>query len=386
METTTTQTDRIGRRVIARSLGLNSVLPGIAIGTAHVLACARALPQDDATAIKWLAGYARLFDRTADSFAAELGLDAIGIREALTSPAMNAEARARFTGAVQVMREEFEAGLDRPYTERGNPFPKALPFHRAYGQLANTSVFRKVRSAVDFAEKENTMVRVLAKERIGKTVSAAHQFLRRLDTAAWVRVPSGDCMRTFLTRVSLALGSPSMSTGVPAHTLCSRIERLLGQGKIETMFLDQSHWLWPSDAKKGVPRRFEMVMDWWEQNAASMVLLTTPQDDAQAAAAAANHKHAHGQILGRVTTFACKETLSDSDIEAIVRLDGGDLDEACIGVLVEHCKAEPGYLGTLRLSIRRIAYRLANETPRPGESPDKFRTRVVASQLAKGAR
>lgn len=366
----------------AKRNGLHTYTPGIRIGTSHVFQCAANLPKEDATAVRWLAGYARLMGRTADSYAETLGMEPVCVRAAMVDPAMDAEVRARFTGAVAELRESFESRLDQPYTRRNNPFPPA--FERAYGALANTAVFRKVKNAVKFAERECAIVRLLAKERIGKSVSAAHQFLRRLDTAAWVRVPSGDNIREFMGRVAEGVGVRNAEGTAPAAYLSGQIEKVLGPGKIETVFLDQSHWLWPTKADKGIARRFEAVMDWWEQLGVSFVLLTTPQDDEQRVLAASNDKHAYGQITGRVTTYKCRDYLDDADIRAIVQLDAADLDSDCVDALVEHCKADAGYLGTLRLTIKRITDRVANDRPRPGETATTFHKRVVAEIVAKG--
>ena len=169
----------------------------IHISAPYIFECAECLAPEDARAVKWFAGYARLLGRTGDSFLAELGLDAIQIRDCLTDPDVDPTLRAQFTGAVEILRAQWETRLQRSYSAEGNPFPHQTPFHQALGKVARTQPVVETRKAVAFAESGGWAV-TEGMERMGKTIAAAHAFLQRLDTAAWVRVPSGDGIRAFL--------------------------------------------------------------------------------------------------------------------------------------------------------------------------------------------
>lgn len=366
-----------------RSFGGRTSVAGITISVQYVQACARLLDRDDATAIKWLSGYARLLDLSTDHFAAEFGMDAYQVREAMVNPQLDATTRAQFTGHVLELRRQFEEGLHAPFDPERNPFPKATPFYRAYGRIAETSVTAAIREAVQFADEESAIVRVLAKERIGKTLSAAHLFLGMLDRAAWVRVPAGAGQRIFLSRIADGLGTAGANdNNTTVSVFMQRIERTIGPGKIEVLFLDQAHWLWPEKADKLIALRHEAIMDWNEQNGLGVVQLTTDQDNIQRTLARKNQRHAFGQIIGRTETYVCGDSLTDADIEAIVRLDAAEMEPAVVSMLVNHCKATPGYLGSLRLTIRRIAHTLKNGRPNAGETQQKFKARVVYNQLA----
>ncbi len=228
------------------------------------------------------------------------------------------------------------------------------------------------------------LAKVRMKERSGKTVSAAHQFLLRLDRAAWVRVPTGDDVNGFLRRVARALGVTHSDKG-SIGTMMGRIERVMGAHGFTLLFLDQAHWIWPSDPRKQIAKRYELVMDWMEDLGVAFVMLTTPQqDDERCGAAATNRAHAYGQISGRTMTFRGKDTVDDAELLAIIteESDGLELHETVVNSLVTLCKADSGYLGTLRLTVQRIVQSVSDGKPRSGETTAGFHSRIGAAVVA----
>ena len=354
----------------------------IHISSQYIFDAASCMAPEDARAVKWFAGYARLLNRTGDAFQEELGLDAIQIRDCLTSPDADPTLRARFTGAVEILREKWEARLAKPHTTEANPFPRQTPFHSALGKLARTQPVTETRKAVIFAEAGGWAV-TEGLERMGKTVSAANAFLQRLDTAAWIRVPSGDSLVGFLLDLARAVGLTTNNRTEQVSRLKARIATVLGPGKIETLFLDQFHAVLPVNAGRSYPARLELLMDWVDELGVNIVGIATPQWGSQLEALGANSRYRSGQAIGRIKMFRLRETLTDTELAAIAKSREPELNDKACELLVLHAKTSKGYCGSLMNTLARFRQIFADQDARDrGLSDDAWRTKAAALAVA----
>ena len=366
-----------------RQFGNFARVRGIGVPSLAVFQTARALDADDARALKWFAGYARLLDRTADTFERELSMDAVTIRSLLLNEDADPALRASFTGAVNLMRSEFEARLDQPHTAEGNPFAPATPFHHALGKLANTQPVRETRKAVAFAESGGWGV-TEGLERMGKTVSAAREYLRRLDEAAWVRVPSGDGMRVFLNEIGRAVGAPCSANGDSCTTITVRIGDVLGQHGIKLLFVDQFHAVLPVRSQRDWPERIEKLMDWHDSRGVAIVGIATPQWGTQLAALKRNTNYRSGQAEGRMRIFPLRETLTETELGAVAKSRAPWLNDAATNVLVRYTQQHGGYCGSMMSALARasVIYKDPDERREHGARLNDEMWRMKAMTMA----
>jgi len=356
----------------------SSRLRGIAVGMNIVCKVASVLPEEERRAMIWLANYATLIGITADALSERLDLDKAEIRAALTDPEAD---RTRFVRQVVGLRESFEARLDLQHRAEGNPFRPGTTFFAAYGKLADTKVSRKVRNSVRFADRSAQIIEIIGKTRMGKSVSAAHQFFRMLDRAIWVHTPKQGTERDFVSEIARSCGI-SVGTAEKVFRIAPRIEACLGPNLIRVIFFDEAHRLWPTDLRQA-PSRIEWIRDRWETKGVSSVVLATPQYvEAFCGAFENNPRWAPGQWDGRVQRAHMDDTMSEADLDAVARHHLPGASEAIIVALVSQAKASEGFCGAMVKAIERAAFIAEVE----GGSIDIDKILRAQAELARGAR
>lgn len=329
-------------------------LRGIAVSTAIVARVAHVLPAAERAAMLWLCAYARLREVTADALGTELAMEPKTIRQALTNPEYD---RAEFVSQVEKLRARFEAELDRQRpADEPSPFGLLPVFDKALAQIANTSIARKITNAVAFATKSPQIVEIIGRTRIGKSISARHVFLRNLHRAAWLHCPRPDVERSFLEALAESLGV-SLGTNYKNSELNPKIEACFGMNRINLLFVDEGHKLWPSDAHSE-PRRIEWLRDLHEMKGVAIVILATPQYSAALGEAMAdNPRWAPGQWAGRTQAFDLPETMTSADLAAVARHYAPDASAEAVAQLVAHAQASEGFCGAMVAAIERARFR-----------------------------
>ncbi len=239
---------------------------------------------------------------TEADLARRLGLDPLAIFHALTGHP-DAELPA-FTEAVRKLRAEFEA---------------ALP------PLVRTEDTRTVEAAFHAAAEQHDIAIVSGKWRHGKTEEAQRLWLKNLHRAVWVNCPENADERSFIIALATALGI-GVGTGVKPSQLREKLKRGLCVGLIDTLFIDEAHFLWPGDLRSAKPARAELVRHLHDALGVGFVLITTDQF-ALSMELARQHstRWAPGQLAGRQQPFRLRDTHSDGEkkgYRAVAR--GGD--------------------------------------------------------------
>lgn len=334
----------------------NPRLRGIGVGFQIVARVARVLPPMEREAIVWLANFARLRDLTADALGGELAMEPRQIREALTNPECD---RAAFVQAVAGLRGRFEAALDqyRPPDESG-AFDLVPAFDDAARQIASTAVSRKIGNAVKMTEKRPQIVEVIGRTRMGKSISARHIYLRNLHRAAWLTCPPPGVHRDWLNALCACLGVSLGKNEKPAQ-IAQKVSACIGRAKINLLFIDEAHRIWPTDAHTE-PKRVEWARDAWELHGVSFVLLATEQYSAALAEAMTdNPRWAPGQLVGRTQQFFLSETMSSDDLGAVARWYAPGAGEDVIAQLVREAQQSEGLCGMIAKIVERARFRLA---------------------------
>ena len=334
----------------------NPRLRGIGVGLNIALRVARVLPAAERDAMIWLSNFARLRDLTADALGGELAMETRSIREALTNPECD---RAAFVGAVGALRARFEASLDeyRPPDET-SAFDLVPAFDAAARRIADTSVARKIGNAVAFISKRPQIVEIIGQTRIGKSISARHVFLRNLHRAAWLHCPKPGVERDWLNGLAGSLGV-SFGTNYKNAEMTPKIMASLGRARINLLFVDEGHRLWPDDAH-AEPKRIEYLRDAWEQHGVSVIILATPQYSAALAEAMTdNPRWAPGQWIGRVQQFDLPVTMAEADLEAVARHYAPEAGADVIAQLVSEARASEGLCGMIAKIVERARFRVA---------------------------
>lgn len=353
-------------------------LRGISIGLNIVTRVARVREDEERAAMIWLTNYAHLRDLTADALSDELDLDKTEIRRALTDPEADL---ARFVRQVKILRAAFERPLETRLPGAPNPFPKSSPLHHGYGPLADTRARRKIRNAVKFAHTDAQIMEIIGKTRMGKSVDAAHEYLRRLDSAVWLHCPSGGTDRDFLCALARALGV-SAGTGAKNMELRPRIMSCFGPRRVSLLFVDEGHRLWPVDIKSP-PTRIEFLRDLWEQLGVAVVIMATPQYSASLARAMdENPRWAPGQWDGRVQRAHLADTMEDEDLRAVARYHAPDLSAPLIQQLVEQARSSEGFCGAMVKAIERVRFMAAEQ----GKPIDLEMLKIAQAESARGTR
>lgn len=335
----------------------NARLRGINIGLNIIARIARVLPQAERDAMIWLHNYARLRDLTADALSAELDLDKSEIRRALTDPDAD---RMRFVRQVGIVRAAFEkcrTTYRRP--DVPSEFRLIGKFDESLGAIANTKVRRKVGQAIRMATKSPQIVEILGKTRLGKSISARHEFLGIMHHAAWLHCPRPGNERDFLNAMADALGVACGSCQKNSQIL-PKIEACFGPNRIRVLFVDEAHRLWPNDWRHE-PKRIELLRDWWERLGLSIIILATDQYSEAVQDAMQSDRWAPGQWVGRVQPFDLPEALEDVDLAAIAKHHAPDANDAVVAQLISHAKTSAGYCGAMVKAIERVRFRTGDD-------------------------
>lgn len=329
---------------------------GLSIGTNTIARIARVLPQAERDSMLWLQAYARLRDLTPDALSTEIDMDWAEIRRALTDPETD---RTRFVRQVTAARAEFERWLDTeraPHEQDARGYRLRGRFDEAHRKIADTKVRRKIRNAIRLATgPEASIVEIIGKHRCGKSISARNEFLRNLHRAAWVHVPGDGTERDFHRALAEGLGC-SYGTSEKACQLTPKIEACVGPNRINVIFLDEGHRLWPADIRKR-PSRVDYLRDLWEIHGCSIVIVATDQySDAVAMAMDSSDRWAPGQWVGRAHQFLLSETMSREDLLAIARCLAPEACDAIADQLVLGALNSCGYAGHMARTVERARY------------------------------
>lgn len=331
-------------------------LRGVGVGLNIVCRVARVLPAVERDAMIWLCNLARLRDLTADALGGELAMEPRQIREALTNPECD---RAAFVGAVGALRARFEVSLNvyRPPDEPSD-FDLVPAFDAAARQIASTSVSRKIANAVLMTEKRPQILECLGRTRLGKSISARHIFLRNLHRAAWLHCPKPGVERDWLNALGASL-SVSFGTNYKNAEMTPKIMACLGRARINLLFVDEGHRLWP-EAAHTYPKRIEFLRDAWEQHGVSVVILATPQYSAALTEAMTeNPRWSPGQWIGRVQQFDLPDTMTAVELAAVAGWYAPDAGADVIAQLVREAQASEGLCGMVAKIVERARFRLA---------------------------
>lgn len=270
-----------------------------------------------------------------------LGLAPIEIYRALTGDE-EADLK-RFCTAVSEFRTKFESSLP---------------------PLVRTQDTATMEAAFAHARADHGISVISGKWRHGKTVEAERQWLKNLDNTVWLRVPSDNTEISFITGLAAALGISTRGGKKPPR-LKEQIRGALGIGLIESVLLEEAHYLWPPDVSSAKPLRAEYVRELNDELGVGFDLLTTDQFALSLELTKEhNARWAPGQFFGRVEQFRLRDAHTDAEIRKIAQLHAGKIDETALGALLAFAKSHEGYLGTMVLAAK-AARRAANITRGP---------------------
>jgi hypothetical protein len=330
-------------------------IAGINIPMSHVVRVARDRTDKERKAMIWLTNYARLRNLTADALSDEIDLSKADIRTALTDPYAEL---ARFVRQVRILRDRFETTIPVMY---------------------KSEVFTTVTDGIRFAAQEIAPVEIIGKTRLGKTDCARPEFLRMMDRALWVDCPEDESDRTLLFDFARALGI-STGGGKKACQLRPQIKACFGPGRIEVVFIDEAHRLWPADIRTK-PKRVEFIRSLYDGEHASVIVLATPQYcESMNQCIEKSERWSPGQWDGRVIRFHLDDTMPDHDLRGIALHHEPRLTEDSLSLLITTAKARDGYAGAM-VNVIRIARFRANGAPITAEI-----IRGAIKQQAKGSR
>jgi hypothetical protein len=330
-------------------------LKGIAVGTNIVARVARVRTERERNAMLWLCGYARLRDLTADALTVELDMDRAEIRRALTDPEADL---TRFVEKVEALRATFEDYLNA--TPEARDFKLIGQFDKALCELADTKVRRKIANACKMALEKAQIIEITGKTQQGKSIGARNEYLHNLHRAAWITAwgkTEKDWYQCLAEGLGVWLGNNTKTSDARP-----RILSCLGPNRINLLFIDEAHRLWPRDLTTE-PSRIEFLRDLWELHGVSIIILATPQYSEMLSRAMNNNPQwAPGQWVGRVQTFPLADTMSEADLAAIALHHAPGARKDVVDQLVKGALSSEGYAGSMVKVIERAMFKARVES------------------------
>jgi len=230
----------------------------------------------------------------------------------------------KFVEKVSLLRKEFESQLP---------------------PLVTTADSKSITEAFTVAGEQHRIAVIQGKTRHGKTEECQRKWLKNLHRCVWLRCPSDNQERTFLDEFARALGVYTNISKKPAQ-LRQQIKRALGIGLIDTVVIDEAHFLWPTNLVTQKPARAELVRELRDELGVGFVLVTTDQfATAMEICKAQNTRYAPGQIAGRRYQFELRDSHTDKELRAILTLHAGSITDEAVEGLLDFVKTEEGYLG-----------------------------------------
>lgn len=232
----------------------------------------------------------------------------------------------KFVARVSALRKDFESKLP---------------------PLVKTADSRAIAEAFTVAGDEHRITTIQGKWRHGKTEECEREWLKNLHRCIWLHCPSDNPERSFLHEFARALGIGANISKKPTQ-LRSQIKGALGIGLIDTVIIDEAHWLWPTDLAWQKPIRAEFVRELRDTLGVGFVLVTTEQFAlAMEYSKQHNARYAPGQLAGRRYQFELRDAHTDKEILAIAALHAGNAADDALRHFVDFAKAEEGYLGIM---------------------------------------
>jgi hypothetical protein len=306
-------------------------LAGLAIGMNIVCKVARARRVRERKAMIWCANFSRLRGLTADELCDDLKLGKAEIREALTNPDGDL---SHFVRRIEDARSSFEASIRPP---------------------VKTVIFEEVVDQLEFARDEKVIAEIIGKNQMGKSDGAWDFYLRNLDRALYIKTPESDSERVFHFENAQRLGVST--SGKKAGQLIGQIATCFGDTLIDTVLVDEGHFLWPNDFKLK-PKRLEYWRGLWDshtrQGGIGIGVIATPQHLVTMNYYLANSERwAPGQWQGRAIRHLLPDTMSETDLRSVAKWHLPDADEPIQRQLALAARATEGYCGFMVNCIKK---------------------------------
>jgi DNA transposition AAA+ family ATPase len=329
----------------------------IAISLAVVAQSARTYAKEAREACLWLANLAANSQRIQLCWQRRLLADPIGTVGRITEVELcekvglhREDVYAALTGHDSADLPKFVAAVN---TLRAD-FESKLP------PLVRTADSRTIAEAFEVAGDEHRIAVVQGKWRHGKTEECERRWLLNLHRCVWLHCPSDNTERTFLTEFARALGIGANISKRPP-LLRQQIKNALGIGLIDTVIVDEAHFLWPGDLVSAKPTRAEFIRELRDSLGVGFVLVTTDQFAlAMEVAKQHNTRYAPGQLAGRRYQFQLRDTHTDKEIRAIAALHAGNATDEALEGFLAFARSEEGYLGQMIEAIATARHQAGN--------------------------
>jgi hypothetical protein len=145
-----------------------------------------------------------------------------------------------------------------------------LPAH------VETSIGRRVASALEYAQQTRTLTLIDGPARIGKTFAARAYCEESGGLARYVEVPCSNDESSFFRAIGKSLGVSS-SLRLKAAEMRARVEEVLQAGDL-MLVMDEAHYLWPQQWRPyASPFRVNWINTALVNHKVPVALVTTPQ-------------------------------------------------------------------------------------------------------------
>ena len=229
----------------------------------------------------------------------------------------------------------------------------------ARGQIAETTISRKVFAALDYAaqiQMREKLVLIEGDQRTGKSTAAEAWCALHPGEAVYVRLESGRDLFSFYRAIARAIGTAS-SGQMKALEMRPKIEDMLQERHLMVV-IDEAHFLFLLvDRPKSAPDRTDWVRTALVDHGVPVVLVSTPQFDRQCDLWQKHIGWNAAQIRGRVKLHEhLPAELPLEDLEAVARKMAPQADELSVMRLVGFAKASDDYLAGIERLVCRADY------------------------------
>ena len=211
--------------------------------------------------------------------------------------------------------------------------------------LAMTEVARQVFDALDYAQAEKVMVRIVGPSRFGKTEALQAWCDMRPGLARLVRVPCSNSMAGLFKRIGEAMGV-DCSYGSNVSRLQERVEFVIQHSGL-FLVLDEAHFLIPQTYNETTaPSRLNWVRTEIVDRGLPVAIAVTPQSfDSAVSRFVKKTRYTMEQFFGRnFLTRKLPDALSKADMLAVARIHFPDMDDDAIGYIACEATLSENYL------------------------------------------
>jgi hypothetical protein len=219
-----------------------------------------------------------------------------------------------------------------------------------------TSIGRRVSSALEYTQNARTLTLIDGPARIGKTFAARAWCEASAGMARYIQVPCSSDESSFFRAIGRGLGVSS-SVQLKAGEIRARVDEVLGAGDLAVVF-DEAHYLWPQQWRPyASPSRVNWIMTALVNQGVPVALVTTPQFYVAQKRVERLTGWTSEQFIGRIRHVErLKGRLEKSDLLAVSRAMLPEGDNATLKGLVAYAILSKKNLASIEAIVKRARW------------------------------